>query len=76
VNLWIGEVQQLAFSFRKIHSDFIDRLKLGCAVVYANVFVCDDNRISKLVKLQSAGLISKINKDIRMLYAKQAKREF
>ena len=52
VDPWSREVQQLAFYFRKNHTDFIDCLLLASAVIYADGFVSEDEELSNLVDQQ------------------------
>lgn len=50
VEPWQGEIQRLAFDFRKQHADYIDSIILASAITHSDVLISEDERIKGLVK--------------------------
>ncbi len=73
VDPWLGEIQRLAFTFRNIHSDFIDCLILASAVVHTDMFVCEDKPLQNLVKDKWFHHITDINPNFSIMNSKQVK---
>ncbi|MHA1995842.1 MAG: hypothetical protein ACW97Z_14940 [Candidatus Hodarchaeales archaeon] len=61
IDPWNGEVQRLAFTFRRDHSDYIDCLILASAIIHANVFVSEDIMLKKLLKDKWSERVSEVN---------------
>ena len=70
---WNGEVQRLAFEFRKDHSDYIDCLVVASAVVYADVFISEDITIKDLLKVKWKNNVREINTDFKIMNSDQLK---
>ena len=73
VDLWLGEVQRLAFDFRLDHSDYIDCLILASAIIHANVFVSEDTTLKKLLKTKWLNRVRDVNIEFEILNTHQLK---